>query len=234
MKKLFVFLLLPCVFACTKKAAPPATELAPASAAVPTTTTAKPGELPAGALGAVYLEVAQQANHYRLKIVFPNEQVDGTNSPSNQDDTPYTARNYPVKLAGAIALYDAKGLLGTLKAPAHLLGVFWCENDGGSKYRPEFTVEVPKSELQRAPVAADGESKIVALAMVDEKHDLAPLKFAAPANAKVTFRHDFKIGAAKETNARILVWDDAGEIKYGPYVGIAMRGTYLPLTCDGP
>jgi hypothetical protein len=221
------------LFACTKKVsvregtAP--TEVAKV-AAVPIMT---PGVLKKGALGAVFL-MGTTKDSYNIKIVFPNEQVSGTSAPENQDDLNYTKRTYPVSLESHVAFYDKKGFLGKFDLKTVIQGQFWCENDGGTKYRPEHTFEIKKDLFSRPLLKVDKSSEFAAFAVIDETTELGAITYQLPTNHMLLFKQQATVGKVKTPNVLLLVWDEAGEVKYGPYVGLAAGNSYYTLTCDGP
>ncbi len=228
-KALFLGIVL--LSACSKKESD---ETPQANAPAATQAASKPGILSKGSLGAALLLKSQAADTYTIKLVFPNSQVGGTSSPQGQADVKYSKRQYPVQVEGDVFLYDSKGLLGKITLPPQIQGSFWCENDGGSQYRPEHVVEIKKSALKRPLALLDKNSSFTAFALVDENVTLGPITYKIPENSKVLFEQKTMVGADKFANAMIAVWNDKGVVKSGPYTSLIAGSKSYALTCDGP
>lgn len=98
-----------------------------------------------GAVGAIYL-IGETKDSVDLKLVFPAKQVLG------YPDNFYGARygdTAPVTAKGKMVLFDGKGPLFTINKLPPLILAFWCENDGGTQFRPEARLTLRKAQLKR-------------------------------------------------------------------------------------
>lgn len=235
MKIYKIFLLLTCpaaLFGCSKKESP--ATIAEMPMVAQKTDSQEPGVLKRGSVGAVFLLDSNSKKTFKIKVVFPNEQVVGTSAPEGQKDKEYTERRYPVNLESDVVFYDGDGLLGKIHLPKIIEGTFWCENDGGTKYRPELIIDVEKNLLKRPLSKRDEKSGFSAFALVDEKSKLENITYKVPTTNKVIHKYTSKIGSSNSENIQFLSWNDAGAVKYGPYAGLVTGNTYYSLTCDSP
>ncbi len=79
-----------------------------------------------------------------LRIVFPGEMLTGVVFP----DSPQLALT-SVPYRGTITLFDENGIITELTGRHDFVLVDWCDGDGGTQYRPEIIVSIPKSRLKR-------------------------------------------------------------------------------------
>lgn len=98
-----------------------------------------------GSVGAVYV-TGHTKDTVELKIVFPVDQIPGY--PGNFYGAGYKD-TAPVAAKGKLIFFDGKGPLFTLKKVPPLKLVFWCENDGGTQFRPEAKLALRTKQLKR-------------------------------------------------------------------------------------
>lgn len=108
-------------------------------------------------VGVVYL-AEESAKSLDLEIVFPAKQA--IIYPDSFSGADYKA-TAPVLVEGQLVLFDAKGPLATIKSHPQFYLRFWCENDGGTQFRPEVKMTITKSLLKR-PLKANKELQGIA------------------------------------------------------------------------
>jgi hypothetical protein len=114
---------------------------------------ARPISLRPGAIGVVRVD-ASDPNTYSVTILFPMEEVDGFTREDLSGRWTHDLE-IPLESPGILTLFDEAGRLGTV-AVGQLHIVFWCENDGGVHFRPEWAGKIRRTSLARAlgPVSA--------------------------------------------------------------------------------
>lgn len=123
----------------------------------PRTSKGEAPRLKTGAIGVVYAISETQAD-IEIQIVFPSQAADHFPSAFPPAGTEYWQAKAPIDFLGNLLLFDAEGILTSIKNPRGFHLVFWCENDGGTQYRPEAKLMVSKASLRR-PLSASVELK---------------------------------------------------------------------------
>lgn len=138
--------------------------------------------VPQGSVGVAFLE-NQDDERYWLALTFPEEMLG-----SSDHRLPETA----IVVTGRISLFDEKGELwsGDIKH-AELKPEFWCENDGGSHYRPVLRITLKKSTLPRPLVRNTKQDDVAAFVGVGPKKSFLALKAQTAAGESTQNYPDF-------------------------------------------
>jgi hypothetical protein len=192
--------------------------------------------LAVGSVGVVYNAAAKDGG-YALRVVFPASTAPGLDDWSRGKDYKETT---PVAIEGDLVLFDDKGQLARVPATA-AAARFWCENDGGSQFRPELTLNVPARSLKRKLSPRASTQGIAAFAAVVPKNVKAKFKLAEIAwhatDAQRVFDGDFD-GDGKPDAVLYQQHDDAnncdGEPQNSLTVELLSGKDWGALRCCGP
>ncbi len=185
------------------------------------------------AVGVVYL-VAESDKSVDLEIVFPEMQAIIYPELFSGDSYEATA---PVLVEGHLVLFDAKGPLVTIKNFPQFYLRFWCENDGGTQFRPEAKMTIPKSLLKR-PLKRDTELQgIAAFVYVSSVKSSTLTDTLDPGNLDIRLTGDLYGNGHKKS----LIWvtpDEAGNCDGEPEnnLTIHLKTSRMDsaLRCCGP
>ncbi len=102
------------------------------------------GQFRPNSIGVVYL-TKETTDTYQLTIALPVQALEKSDLNSfwaNQT-------NNSVDFHGEITFFDKSGELLTIGQKANFKVELWCENDGGSQYRPIWTTSIEKKKFKR-------------------------------------------------------------------------------------
>jgi hypothetical protein len=103
------------------------------------------GQFKPNSIGVCYLQ-HETADEYSLTISLPLETL---LSESRQPEAEFKEVIDTITYNGQIILFDDKGELCSINNKEKLLVEFWCENDGGTQFRPTLKATIKKNKLLR-------------------------------------------------------------------------------------
>jgi hypothetical protein len=125
-------------------------------------------KVPAGSVGVVYAESEQVA-----RVVFPASTCKGLIEWSYGKKIEETT---PIDVEGDLVFFDSKGAFGRIKPEGKAAARFWCENDGGTQFRPELPVKLSAGALSHKLSPIERLQKIAAFVVVAPKDPKKKLK----------------------------------------------------------
>lgn len=186
-----------------------------------------------GAVGAIYV-TGETKDSIELKLVFPADQVTGY--PQNF----YGARiedTAPVKARGKMILFDGKGPLATLGKLPPLMLTFWCENDGGTQFRPEARLRLRKAVLKRHLRANRDLQGLAGFVVLRSASNTSLANVSLPKGMDVRMRGDLY----GKGHAQAVIWvtpDEAQNCDGKPdnnlTIHLKTHKIDAPLRCCGP
>src|SRR5688572_23553547 len=120
------------------------------------------GQFRLNSIGVAYL-TGETTHAYLLKIVLPLEVLE------RSDLNSFWAKqtNNGANFHGEITFFDKSGELLTIEQTASFAVEHWCENDGGSQYRPTWTTSIDKGKFKRQVRAISEIQNIVCFVIIN-------------------------------------------------------------------
>ena len=175
------------------------------------------------AVGVFYVKDVDQES-IEVKIAIPKDFVSGNILLVEEPGKKYFQWYFLVENDKIISLYDDKGKIADISPDNKFIGKFWCENDGGSQYRPQLVLTMSKKDFKRVPRALDPEVSVAGFVSVGsiESKELKPNQTRFK-DAKVYSRLKGVLNEIAEIE--LAIWGEKGEF--------AIPGKNLMLFFDG-
>lgn len=193
--------------------------------------------VPPGSVGVVYDGPVEKGGR-TLRVVFPGAVASGLDAWAAGKTLSATA---PVVLDGDLILFDGQGVLTQIPSPGNATVRFWCENDGGARFRPELKVVVPDASLKRKLSLKAPLQNLAAFAAVVPRGAKAPIKlkgveWRATSDMRAL---DGDADGDKKPEAVIYTSPDQakncdGEPKNNLSIWLLAGSRFDPLRCCGP
>lgn len=169
-------------------------------------------------------------------VVFPVEEVPGFDREfeTRPDDAYEALRPAPTSVEGELVLFDAHGEIGHLPAPP-IETRFWCENDGGTQFRPEGRLSELPTLSRPLEVLPDGEG-IVAFVRVGVGTQSPGT--GLPTEGRVRFEQSVRrlgdLDGDGIPDASLVGWPDEATCENGHLALVTVRHDISQLRCCGP
>lgn len=185
-------------------------------------------------IGVVYV-TEETPETYRLKIAFhirqlPNYKVVDFNA------VPFKNVIDTIDYVGDAMYFDQKGSFLRRKQTLKFQITFWCDNDGGTQFRPEAEVVIRKKDLAR-PLTPDPENKKIAAFIIINRDYEIPIEPDFSVSKDVRLTGDYN----NDQKPDCFIWtyhDDAENCDNKPlnHLGIALQlgKNHFPFRCCGP
>jgi len=195
------------------------------------TTVSAFGQFLPNSVGVVYL-TSESTDSYNLTIVFPNQVLvksfkDANNSILTLDT---------LKYRGEITLFDKNGDLLTVEPKTNFLIQLWCDNDGGTQYRPTLKTSTKKVQFKRRLTGVSKIQNIACFVIANRnKQNVEQPNYKESNNIELEgdFNNDGKVDC--------FLWtyhDEAencdGEPKNQLGINLQIGNKYFGLRCCGP
>lgn len=185
------------------------------------------GQFRPNSIGVAYL-TSETADSYLLTIAFPIWTLEKYESGDWQkkDSLDYT---------GEITFFDKDGDLLTVKQNNNFKVQFWCENDGGSQFRPTLEISVQKKKFKRKIKGINEVQNIACFAIINRAaKKTATLDYSSKdIKLKGDFNNDGQIDCFLWT-----YYDEAencsGEPKNHLGIKLQIGKEHFSLRCCGP
>jgi hypothetical protein len=187
------------------------------------------GQFMPNSVGVAYLN-AETKDEYELTIVLPVQMLEKSVDNSRGDNV----ANEVVSVQSPITLFDANGELLSFKSSSRFTVQLWCDNGGGSQFRPMLIMSVKKNLLKRT-IKGIPEIQNIACFVLINHQDTKVVDTKVPGSVVMEgdYNNDRKIDC--------FLWtynDDAENCSGLPLnhlgVNLQLGGKHFSLRCCGP
>lgn len=190
------------------------------------------GQFKPNSIGICYLE-KEMADNYLLTISLPSQALEKSES---QLETKFKKVIDTLTYTGQIILFDNDGEIYRIANNEKFLVEFWCDNDGGTQYRPTLRTIVKKNILKR-PLKGKNEIQNICCFVLLNKNEK---KIEEP-DFKISTEIKLKGDYDQDSKTDCFIWtynDEAKNCDGMPRnnLGIMLQvgKEYYRLRCCGP
>ncbi len=190
------------------------------------------GQFKPNSIGVCYLQ-KEDAEFYHLTVALPFETLQ---KQEIQYDTVFKTVIDTVAYSGQIILFDNAGEVFRINNKKKFLLQFWCDDDGGTQYRPTLKMRIKKTDLKRPLTAINKIQKICCFVMVNSTgRGMEPVKI--PSNKPVAMKGDYN-GDGKTDCFLWTYYDEAENCDGKPAnnlgIVLSVGNKEYRLRCCGP
>ena len=190
------------------------------------------GQFKPNSIGVCYLE-KEMADGYYLTIALPYQTLDSTAiKPIGKFSKIIDSLAY----SGQIILFDGEGELCQINNKEKFLIELWCENDGGTQYRPILQTKIKKADVKRKLIGVKELQNICCFVLINKKNEYQPDTDVKKSN-EIKLNGDYN--KDKKIDCFIWTYHDAakncsGEPKNNLGIELQIGKQHYTLRCCGP
>lgn len=190
------------------------------------------GQFKQNSIGICYLQ-KETSNAYFLIISLPYKTLE---KESPQLGTEFNKVIDTLTYRGQIILFDSVGVIGRIDNKEKFLIEFWCDNDGGTQYRPTLKLTIKKNNLKSQLKGINEMQNICCFVLLNKNEN----KIEEP-DFKISTDIKLKGDYNQDGKSDCFLWtyiDDAqncdGEPKNNLGIMLQVGKEYYSLRCCGP